>query len=141
MGQKIRELMTGEPIALDAGATVSEAALRMKDHDVGDVLVTRDGKLCGIVTDRDLVVRCLAQQDADLRGSTIGEFCTEHPVTLTQDADVSEAIRVMQERAVRRIPIVAKDGQTIGILSLGDLAIDRDRQSTLGAISAAPPNS
>jgi CBS domain-containing protein len=131
--------MTGEPIALDAGATVAEAAVQMKDFDVGDVLVTRNGKLCGIVTDRDLVVRCLAERDGDLRGHAIGEFCTEELVTLDPDADVSEAVRLMQERAVRRLPVV-QDGQPVGILSLGDLAIERDRRSALGEISAAPPN-
>jgi CBS domain-containing protein len=139
MGQKIRELMTGAPVALDVGATVSEAARQMKQRNVGDVLVTRDGKLCGIVTDRDLVVRCLAQDDGDSRRKTIGEFCTEELVTLAPDAEVTEAIRVMQDHAVRRIPIVDHD-RAVGVVSLGDLAIERDRQSTLGEISAAPPN-
>ena len=139
LNQKVRELMTGGPIALDAGATVAEAAAQMKDHDVGDVLVTRNGKLCGIVTDRDLVVRCLAQLDGDLRDHPIGEFCTEELATLDPDANVAEAMRLMQNRAVRRLPIV-KDGEPVGILSLGDLAIQRDRKSTLGEISAAPPN-
>ena len=139
MGQEIRELRTGAPVALDGGATVSEAARRMKKRNVGDALVTRDGKLCGIVTDRDLVVRCLAQDDGDSRSKAIGEFCTEELVTLAPDAEVTEAIRVMQDHAVRRIPIVDHD-RTVGVVSLGDLAIERDRQSTLGEISAAPPN-
>lgn len=139
MGQKIRDLMTGAPVALDVGATVSEAARQMKERNVGDVLVTRDGKLCGIVTDRDLVVRCLAQDDGDSRSKAIGDFCTEELVTLAPDAEVTEAIRVMQDHAVRRIPIVDHD-RTVGVVSLGDLAIERDRQSTLGEISAAPPN-
>lgn len=138
MGQKIRELMTGGPVALDVSATVSEAARQMKERNVGDVLVTRDGKLCGIVTDRDLVVRCLAQE-GDARKQAIGEFCTEELVTLAPDAEVTAAIQVMQEHAVRRIPIVDHD-RAVGVVSLGDLAIERDRQSTLGEISAAPPN-
>lgn len=139
MSQKIRELMTGAPVALDVGATVSEAARQMKARNVGDVLVTRDGKLCGIVTDRDLVVRCLAQEDGDARSKAIGEFCTETLVTLAPDAEVTEAIRLMQDHAVRRIPIVDHH-RTVGVVSLGDLAIERDRQSTLGEISAAPAN-
>ena len=138
MGQKIRELMTGGPISLDVSATVSEAARQMKERNVGDVLVTRDGKLCGIVTDRDLVVRCLAQ-DGDARSQPIGEVCTEELVTLAPDEEVTAAIRGMQDHAIRRIPIVDRD-RAVGVVSLGDLAVERDRQSTLGEISAAPPN-
>ena len=137
--QKLREVMTHEAIALDANATVGEAARCMKERNIGDVLVTRDGELCGIVTDRDLVVRCLVEQEGDARNRPIGEFCTRELATLAPDTDVSEAIQVMQDRAVRRIPIV-ENGRPIGVVSLGDLAIARDRKSTLGEISAASPS-
>ncbi len=137
--QKLREVMTREPIALDANATVAEAARCMKERNIGDVLVTRDGELCGIVTDRDLVVRCLAEREGDARDRQIGELCTRELATLAPDTDVSEAIQVMQDRAVRRIPVV-ESGRPIGVVSLGDLAIARDRKSTLGEISAASPS-
>jgi CBS domain-containing protein len=137
--QTLRDLMTNEPVVLDASATVSDAAKAMKAHDIGDVLVRRDGKLCGIVTDRDLVVRAFAQDPEGAARKPLGEICTTEVTALDADADVDEAIRLMREKAVRRIPIVAGD-RPLGIISLGDLAIERDRRSTLGEISAAPPS-
>jgi len=137
--ESIRDLMTSDPIVLDADATVAEAARCMRDRDVGDVLVRKDGKLCGIVTDRDLVVRCLAAPDADPREHPLAELCSGPLLTLPPDADVEQAMQLMQEHAVRRIPIVDED-RPVGIVSLGDLAIARDRRSCLGEISAAPPN-
>lgn len=136
--EQVRDLMTADPIVLDVHATVAEAARCMRDRDVGDVLVKSDGKLCGIVTDRDLVVRCLAA-DGDPRGQSLGDLCTQELLTLPPEAEVEEAMQLMQDNAVRRIPIVDGDAP-IGIVSLGDLAIARDRRSCLGEISAAPPN-
>jgi CBS domain-containing protein len=137
--ETVRDLMTADPIVLDADATVAEAARCMRDRDVGDVLVRSEGRLCGIVTDRDLVVRCLADEGADPRRQPLAELCTQDLLTLPPDADVEEAVQLMQENAIRRIPIV--DGeQPVGIVSLGDVAIARDRRSCLGEISAAPPN-
>jgi len=137
--EQVRDLMTADPIVLDAEATVAEAARCMRDRDVGDVLVRIDGKLCGIVTDRDLVVRCLAGEEGDPRRQSLADLCTQALLTLPPDADVEEAVQLMQENAVRRIPIVDGD-RPVGIVSLGDLAIARDRRSCLGEISAAPPN-
>jgi CBS domain-containing protein len=135
----VRDLMTPDPFVLESDATVTEAARCMRDQDVGDVLVVRDGKLCGIVTDRDLVVRCLASGDGDPRQQALAELCSEPLVTLPPGAPVEQAVQLMQDMAVRRIPIV-EDERPVGIVSLGDLAIARDRRSALGEISAAPPN-
>jgi CBS domain-containing protein len=137
--EKLRDLMTSEPVVLDADATVADAARAMKDNDVGDVLVERDGRLCGIVTDRDLVIRCLAENPEQAASQALGEICSEEIHSLSPDAEVGEAIRLMQDRAIRRIPVV-EDGSAVGIVSLGDLAIERDRKSCLGQISAAPPS-
>jgi CBS domain-containing protein len=135
--QIVRDLMTPDPIVLSASATVADAARAMRARDIGDVLVLRDGELCGIVTDRDIVVRALAQgsNPAEVR---LAEICTRELECLQPDADVSEAIELMESRAIRRVPIV-QDGRPLGILSLGDLAVARDRRSALGKISAAPP--
>ena len=137
--QAIRELMTADPVVLDASATVSDAAKAMKARDVGDVLVRRDGKLCGIVTDRDLVVRAFAGDPQGAARRTLGEICTTDLAAVAPDAEVDEAIRLMRERAIRRIPVVEGD-RPLGIVSLGDLAIARDRESALADISAAPPS-
>lgn len=133
----VRELMKTNLTQLDAGATALDAARCMRDADIGDVLVTENGKLRGIVTDRDLVVRCLAEQ-----GSTdikVGELCSTDLVTLTPDDEIDKAVRLMSEKAIRRLPVV--DGEkAVGIVSLGDLAVARDRESALGQISAASPD-
>jgi CBS domain-containing protein len=135
----LRDLMTSEPVVLDATATVADAAKAMKARDVGDVLVRSDGKLCGIVTDRDLVVRGLADDAQGAARKPLSEICSQELTTLAPDAEIDEAIRLMREKAIRRIPIVEQD-RPLGVVSLGDLAIARDRQSALGEISAAPPS-
>jgi CBS domain-containing protein len=136
--QTIRELMTADPIVLDASDTVSDAARAMRARDVGDVLVCRDGKLCGIVTDRDLVVRAIAEDPQGASRKALGEICTTELAAVAPDAEVDEAIRLMRDKAIRRIPVV-EGLRPLGIVSLGDLAIARDRESALGEISAAPP--
>jgi CBS domain-containing protein len=137
--QTLRELMTADPVVLDADATVADAAKAMKARDVGDVLVRSQGELLGIVTDRDLVVRCLAEDAKSAATKRLGEICSRQIRALTPETDVREAIRLMEERAIRRVPVV-ENGKPVGIVSLGDLAIARDRDSALGQISAAPPN-
>jgi len=134
----VRQVMTRDPIVLDAEATVGQAARAMRARDVGDVLVRSGGALCGIVTDRDLVVRALACTPQDCVTKRLREICTGPLQTVPPDADVEDAIRLMREKAIRRIPVV-DDGQPVGIVSLGDLALARDRNSALGDISAAPP--
>jgi CBS domain-containing protein len=134
--EKLRDVMTRDPIVLDGRTSIADAARCMRDCDVGDVLVGENGRLRGIVTDRDLVVRCLAEEKTDAR---LGDICTHELVTLPPEAPVEEAVRLMEQKAVRRIPIV-EDERPVGIVSLGDLAIARDRGSALGEVSAAPPN-
>jgi CBS domain-containing protein len=138
--RKIRDVMTKEPIVLDASATALDAARAMKARNVGDVLVRGNGQLCGIVTDRDLVVRVLAVDPQHGGDRRLQEICSGQLATLSPDANVDEAVRVMRTKAIRRIPVV-ENGRPVGIVSLGDLAIERDRRSALGEISAAPPTS
>jgi CBS domain-containing protein len=133
---RLDQVMTSEPIVLDATATAADAARAMRARDVGDVLVRRDGKLVGIVTDRDLVVRCIANGGG--RETKLGDLCSRELRTLGPEAEVEEAAQLMKDKAVRRIPIL-KDGQLLGIVTLGDLAVARDRDSALAQISAAPP--
>lgn len=135
----VRDVMTPEPIVLDGSATVSDAARAMKARDVGDVLVRSAGQLLGIVTDRDLVVRALARNGSDAGSTRLADVCTTEPRCLAPDAPIGEAIALMEDRAIRRIPIVA-DGRPVGIVSIGDLARVLDRDSALGKISAAPPS-
>jgi CBS domain-containing protein len=136
--QTIRELMTSDPFVLDASATVHDAARAMKKCDIGDVLVRRDGKLWGIVTDRDLVVRALAEDPDNAARILLGDIATTDIASVSPDTPIDEAIRMMRDKKVRRLPVV-EGSRPLGILSLGDLAVARDRESALAEISAAPP--
>jgi CBS domain-containing protein len=138
MPQSVREVMTPNPTAFPANATVGEAARAMRDLDIGDVVVLDDGEICGIVTDRDIVIRAVAdgREPADVR---LGEICSRELTTLAPTDDTGDAALRMRERAVRRLPVV-EGGRPIGIVSIGDLAVERDPESALADISAAPPN-
>ncbi|HEU4579771.1 MAG TPA: CBS domain-containing protein [Polyangiaceae bacterium] len=138
MVQAVGDIMTPAPISLSTEATVRDAARYMRERNVGAIVVHRRGEVCGIVTDRDIVVRCLAR-DGNCDETRLHEICSVNLVALHPDDDVDYAVRLMRDKAIRRIPVV-KNGKAVGILSLGDLALERDPFSALGAISAASPN-
>lgn len=139
MAEQISSVMTPDPVCVGTGATVADAACAMRDRDVGDVLVTDDdGGIVGIVTDRDIAVRAAAG-GADPSRTEIGEVCSSELKTLTPEQSIDDAIALMGDQALRRLPVV-EDGHPVGIVSLGDLAVERDRESVLGQVSAAAPN-
>ncbi len=138
MAQSIREIMTADPRTVESGATVAEAAREMRDGDVGSVVVVENGAVAGIVTDRDIAVRVVAE-GLDPDATHVSEVATMRPLTLTVDQSVDDAIRLVREQNVRRI-IVLQDGRAAGIVSLGDLAIERDTDSALADIASEPPN-
>jgi CBS domain-containing protein len=138
MAQQIRELMTPNPVALPGTASVHEAARAMRDAQIGDMIVIENNQVCGMVTDRDLVVRILAET-RDPATTTLADICSHSIVTVTPTESVEEAVRLMRTHAIRRLPVV-DGGQAVGIVSLGDLAVERDPGSALGKISGAPPN-
>src|SRR5690606_15950903 len=111
---------------------VRAAAQEMKKAGVGAVIVEKNGKLCGIVTDRDIVVRCLAD-GANCDEMPLGAICSSELVTLSPRDSIDKAISLMRDKAVRRLPVV-ENGKAVGILSLGDLALARDPKSALGSI-------
>ena len=135
----VREVMTCDPIALAETATIEEAALAMREADVGAVLVMRRDALRGILTDRDVVVRFVADGH-DPGGAFVGEICSSDLVEVGPDDSVDHAIALMREHALRRLPVVDDAGRPVGIVSLGDLACIRDPASLLGGISAARAN-
>ena|SRR3712207_3425357 len=138
MARLIRDVMTKDPRTVDAGATAREAAELMRRHDVGAVLVTSGDTLAGILTDRDIVVRAVAE-GRDPGAVPVSEILTGQPETVSPDDPVEEAIRDMRSRGIRRVPVV-EGGRPVGILSLGDLAVERDTDSALAEISAQDPN-
>lgn len=133
---KVRDLMTVDPVVLPASTTAKEGAQRFRDDDIGDVLIEEDGILRGIVTDRDLAVRVLAE-GLDPESVTLGEASTQDLLTVGPDDQLGGAIREMRQHAVRRVP-VTEDGTAVGVLSIGDLAVVEDPESALADISAAP---
>ena len=138
MAQKVSELMTSAPVTLRPSQTLVDAAKAMREHGIGDVLVVDDAELKGLVTDRDIVMRAVAEA-RDPSSTPVGEICSPDLVTVTPDDDADTAVRRMREHAVRRVPVV-RDGRPVGVLSIGDMAIERDEQSALADISAERPN-
>jgi len=134
----VQDVMTRNPITLSESATLQEAALAMREADVGDVLVMRDDAVCGILTDRDIVVRFVAD-GGDPSSVPIGEICSTELTEVKPTDSLDYAIGLMRFRAIRRLPVVREE-QPVGILSLGDVAFVRSPRSALADISAAPPN-
>ena len=138
MATKIRDLMTTDPIVLQTTTTATQAAQEMQREDVGDVLVEDNGTLRGIVTDRDLTLRVIAD-GTDGDAITLGEVCSGELIVLDPEQDLRSAVETMRDQKVRRLPVV-ENGQAVGILSIGDLAVSLDPESALADISAAPEN-
>jgi len=139
MGQMIRDIMTRDPCTLSTDSTLEDAARAMREYCIGSILVTGKGaELCGIVTDRDLVVRGLAE-GRDPASTTLGEVCSRALTHLTPDDDVDNAIKLMAKKGIRRIPVI-EGNHAVGVVSLGDLAVARDRESALASISMKSPN-
>ena len=139
MAEYIRDVMTTNPETLPESTTVREAAETMRANDIGDVVIVDDnGAISGILTDRDIVVRVVAE-GRDPRVTRIGDIASRELTAASPDDPVDRAVQLMRERAIRRLPVVDK-GKPVGIISIGDLALDRDPDSALADISAAPPN-
>jgi signal-transduction protein with cAMP-binding, CBS, and nucleotidyltransferase domain len=133
MDAKVRDVMTPGPIGVDYDQSVGEAACAMRDWGVGAILVVSNGSLYGLVTDRDLVVRAVAEE----RGADepVGPLSSAILIGVDADADVHEAMRLMRQHGVRRLPVL-EDGQVAGIVSLGDLAMQDEPDLAFAQLSA-----
>ena len=133
MDAKVRDVMTPGPIGVDYDQSVGEAARTMRDWGVGAILVVSSGSLYGLVTDRDLVVRAVAEE----RGADepVGPLSSGNLIGVDADADVHEAMRLMRQHEVRRLPVL-EDGQVAGIVSLGDLAMQDEPDLAFAQLSA-----
>ena len=139
MAQTISEVMTPDPRTLKATASAREAAQVMKDADVGPVIVLDDNdQVCGIVTDRDIAIRVVAE-GMDPASTALDRICSHDMTALSPGDDAQQAARTMREKAIRRMPVV-DNGKPVGIVSIGDLAIERDPDSALADISSKPAN-
>jgi CBS domain-containing protein len=137
--QLVRDVMTKEVVYLPAESTVDAAARAMRERDIGDVVVTEGSELAGVVTDRDIVLRAVAD-GRDPSSTQIGEIASRDLITIDENASTADAANLMRDRAVRRLLVSDGDRRLVGILSLGDLAIRMDPASALGEISSKAPN-
>jgi CBS domain-containing protein len=133
----VGEVMTGTVVQMPSEKPLVDAAKAMRDKQIGDVLVTDGERLAGLVTDRDIVIRAIAEEK-DPKGTPIGSIVTGEVVTVDRGASLSQVVELMRRHAVRRI-VVTENGATLaGIVSIGDLAMAMDPESALSDISAAP---
>lgn len=138
MAQTVRELMTSPPVEVSPRAYVTDVARRMRDEDIGAVIVTEDGHPRGLVTDRDLTVRVLAE-GGDVTDARVRDAYSAELVSVDPGAAVDRAVQLMRDHAVRRLPVIENDC-VVGVVALGDLAVEREPGSALGDISATTPN-
>ena len=138
MARTVRDVMSTQLITCPASTSLPQAARIMRDQNIGDVLVTDGDRLQGIVTDRDIVVRCVTE-GGDISHTQLGNACSPDLAFASPDMSIDEAAQLMGKKAIRRLPVV-DNGRAVGIVSIGDLAVERDPNSTLGQISADAPN-
>ena len=139
MAAFVREVMTPGVVAVRPDASLVEAAQLMRAQDIGDVLVATDQQVIGVLTDRDITLRAVAD-GADPLTVSAQAVCTPDPVMIGPDDAVSAAVELMRDHAVRRLPVV-ENGHAVGMVSLGDLAVSQDPASALADISRARPDS
>jgi CBS domain-containing protein len=137
MARTVHEVMTTAPLAVPPHTSVAQAAHVMRDRGIGDVLITHgDGKLAGIITDRDIVIRVIAAE-LDPNLTPVEDVLTPDAVSVKPMDGMDRVADLMRDHAIRRIPVVDDNGRLIGIVSLGDLAAEDDDGSPLSAISLA----
>jgi CBS domain-containing protein len=138
MADTVSDVMTRNPATIESGQSTADAARLMAQGDMGDVIVLDNGNVAGILTDRDIAVRLVAQEK-DPR-TPVAEIVSDRDlVTVAPDMPLDQAARLMRQHSVRRLPVV-QQGRAVGVVSLGDLAIERDETSALADISAAEGN-
>ena len=130
--------MTTRLVTMDGNDTLTAAAQEMRDSAIGDVVVTAGDDVVGIVTDRDITVRAVAE-NMDPNTTRLNQVTSKDVVTVSQYDDAVAAADLMRTYAVRRLPVI-EDGKLVGLVSMGDLAVEREPQSVLADISADEPN-
>jgi CBS domain-containing protein len=142
---KVRDVMVNHVVTIEPSASLAEAAKRMREANVGILPVVEDGEVHGVITDRDLVVRAIAE-DGDLIGTPVGDCATADPIVAHPDWSVDQAMEAMARAQVGRLPVVANGNTLAGIVTLGSLALrSKKDKETLGTArevsrrSAKPP--
>jgi len=126
---KISEVMTPNPRTVKPTDSLQAAATIMRDEDTGAIPVLDGDRITGMVTDRDIVIRAVA--DGDFKAK-VSDVASDDVITVTPEMATSEAAELMSEHQVRRLPVVDGDDKLVGIVSLGDLAVKEGRDSRMG---------
>ena len=121
MGKSISDVMTPNPRGVDTTSPITEAVRIMKTEDVGSVPILEGDRLVGMLTDRDVAIRIVAE-GKDPQATTVGEIASRDLVTVDPDQSLSEAERLMAEHQLRRLPVVEEDGRLVGIVAQADVA-------------------
>jgi CBS domain-containing protein len=137
MTSHVKDLMTTDLATVDPHAPLVKAAKLMRDEDVGAVIVAENDELVGLLTDRDIAIRAVAEDRSP--ETEVQDIASKDLQTLKPDDDLDSAVELMRKQAVRRAPVV-DNGKVVGIVSIGDLARTKDRHSALADISNAPAN-
>ena len=134
----VGEFMTTRLVTMNGDDTLTAAAQEMRDSAIGDVVVTDGDNVMGIVTDRDITVRGVAE-NMDPNSTPLNRITSKDVITVSQYDDAVAAADLMRTYAVRRLPVI-DNGRLVGLVSMGDLAVEREPQSVLADISADEPN-
>jgi CBS domain-containing protein len=125
----VSEVMTPNPRTVELSDTIQDAARIMREEDTGAVPVVEEGRVVGMVTDRDIVIRAIADGDFE---ATIDDIVSDDVVCATAEMTTAAAAELMGEHQIRRLPVVDDDENIIGIVSLGDLAVKENRDARMG---------
>jgi CBS domain-containing protein len=139
----VRDVMTPNPECVTEKDSIRDAARIMKDRDTGVVPVVDGKKVVGLITDRDIVVRCIAE-GKDVQNARVSDVMTKSIRSVQEDTPVNEVLTLMKSAEVRRVPVVNSRDEIVGIVSIGDLASRGPSKGKIGEamedISEAPPN-
>jgi CBS domain-containing protein len=135
---RVRDVMTPNVFSVQTGDNLATAARAMRENEIGHLIVLDGEELFGIITDRDIVVRGIAK-NCDPQMTEVKDIASQQVTTVSPEDEIDDAVQIMRDHAVRRLPVV-ENGRAVGVVSLGDLALERDPDSALGEISSAPPN-
>jgi CBS domain-containing protein len=133
LGTKVREVMTDRPRCVTPETPISEAARLMRSEDVGALPILDGEQLAGVVTDRDIVIRAIAE-GKDPRGMPVREVASRELVKVNADEELSSALQLMASQQVRRLPVVDDDGRLVGILAQADVAVEAKEKAVGGMV-------
>ena len=141
--RQVRDVMTTNPACVSERDSIGDVARIMKDQDTGVVPVVDGKKIIGLITDRDIVVRGIAE-GRDVSTVTVNEIMTKSIRSVKEDTPLNEVLDLMSSAEVRRVPVVNGNNELVGIISLGDIATNSNQDGKVGKaveeISEAPPN-